>query len=127
MVHEHSQGINEPKLSARPSERVSVSEGFVKIGHLKDFPAGSMKKANLGDEELLVANIEGSIYAITDTCTHRGCSLSDGTMEDGEVICPCHGGRYDLRTGKVVAPPPMRDETSYAVRVDGSDVFVKKS
>jgi len=112
--------------TAELPERFQMSEGFAKIGQLDDFPTKSMKKVSVHDEDVLVANMDGRIYAITDTCTHRGCSLSEGTIEGDEVVCPCHGGRFELRTGKVVAPPPKKDEASFEVQVRGSDVFVKK-
>jgi len=103
-----------------------MSEGLLRIGDLSDFPAGSAKRVSVHEEDVLVANIDGSLYAITDTCTHRGCSLSEGTIEGVEVTCPCHGGRFDLRTGKVVGPPPVKDEAPFEVQVHGSDVFVRK-
>jgi len=103
-----------------------MSEAFVKIGSLDDFPAGSMKKVQVHDEDLLVANISGKIYAIGDKCTHRGCSLSEGTMEGTTVICPCHEGHFDLTTGKVTAPPPKKDASSCEVQLQGSDVLVRK-
>jgi nitrite reductase/ring-hydroxylating ferredoxin subunit len=103
-----------------------MSESFVKIGSLGDFPDGSMKKVQVHDEDVLVAKISGKIYAMGDECTHRGCSLSEGTIEGTTVICPCHEGRFDITTGKVIASPPKRDEPSYEVQLQGSDVLVKK-
>ena len=103
-----------------------MSEAFVKIGSFGDFPAGSMKKVQVHDEEVLVANISGKIYAIGDECTHLGCSLSEGTIEGTTVICPCHEGHFDLTTGKVIAPPPKKDASSYEVQLQGSDVLVRK-
>lgn len=111
---------------ARLPEKIGMSEDFVKIGQLNDFPTSSVRKISVHDEMVLVANIDGTLYAITDTCTHRGCSLSEGTIEGKEVVCPCHGGRFDLTTGKVVGPPPKKAEASFEVRVSGSDVLVKK-
>jgi 3-phenylpropionate/trans-cinnamate dioxygenase ferredoxin component len=99
---------------------------FVKIGSLDTFPAGSKRRVRVGDENVLVANLSGKIYAIGDTCTHRSCSLSDGEIEDSTVICPCHHGRFDIATGKVVGPPPKMDVTTYEVQLQGSDVLVKK-
>ncbi len=98
----------------------------MKIGPFADFPVGSMKKVQVHDEDVLVANISGRLYAIGDVCTHRGCSLSEGTLEGTTVICPCHEGHFDLTTGKVIAPPPKRDESSYEVQLQGSDVLVRK-
>jgi len=103
-----------------------MSEEFVKLGSFDDFPAGSMKKVQVHDEDVLVVNISGKIYAIGDECTHRGCSLSEGTLEGTTIICPCHAGNFDVTTGKVIASPPKRDEPSYEVQLQGSDVLVKK-
>src|SRR3990170_427795 len=103
-----------------------MSEGFVKIGSLTDFPAGSMIKVQVKSEDVLVVNISGKIYAMGDVCTHRGCSLSEGTLEGTKIICPCHAGNFDVTTGKVIASPPKRDEPSYEVQLQGSDVLVKK-
>ena len=99
---------------------------FVKIGSLDTYPAGSKKRVRVSDENVLVANLSGKIYAIGDTCTHRSCSLSDGEIEDSTVICPCHHGRFDIATGKVVGPPPKIDTATYEVQLQGSDVLVKK-
>lgn len=103
-----------------------MSEGFVKIGQSSDFPAGSVKKVHVSGEDVLVANVGGSIYAIADTCTHRGCSLSMGTIEGNVVTCPCHGAHFDVTTGKVVAPPAKTDVVSYEVRLQDSDILVRK-
>ena len=103
-----------------------MSEGFAKVGSLNDFEAGSMRKIQLDGEDVLVANIAGRIYAIADTCTHRGCSLSEGTIEGTEVICPCHSAHFDLTTGKVTAPPAKKDVSSFVVQLQGSDVLVKR-
>jgi 3-phenylpropionate/trans-cinnamate dioxygenase ferredoxin subunit len=110
----------------RSTEGLSISEDFVKIGPLNDFPVGSKKKIQVKDEDIFVANLSGKIYAISDTCTHRGCSLSEGEIQNNEVVCPCHSGRFDLTTGKVIGPPPKRDVSSYEVQLQGSDVLVKR-
>lgn len=103
-----------------------MSEAFTKIGKLSEFAAGSMRKVQVNGEDVLVVNVDGKICAIGNTCTHRGCSLSEGELEGTLVVCPCHGGTFDLTTGKVVKPPPKEDEPSFEVRVQGSDVLVKK-
>ncbi|MQF48842.1 non-heme iron oxygenase ferredoxin subunit [SAR202 cluster bacterium AC-647-N09_OGT_505m] len=76
------------------------------------------------DERILLANVGGQYYAVTDLCTHAECPLSDGDL-DGEVLkCPCHGSQFDVRTGEVVAPPADEPLTLYAVRVEGDDILV---
>jgi 3-phenylpropionate/trans-cinnamate dioxygenase ferredoxin subunit len=102
-------------------------EDFVKVGQLRNFPAGSMRKVQVSGQEVLVANVGGNLYAVTSTCTHRGGPLHEGQLECTVVICPWHGGQFDLKTGKVVSPPPMRDETSFEVKVQDSEVLLKKT
>jgi nitrite reductase/ring-hydroxylating ferredoxin subunit len=103
-----------------------MSEGYVKVGRVDDFPAGSLKKVVFGDEDVLVANVGGKLHALTNTCTHRGGPLDEGELEGSTVTCPWHGGQFDVTTGKVVGPPPVKDEVPFDVRVEGSDVMLKR-
>ncbi len=103
-----------------------MSEGFVKVGQLTDFPVGSLKKVSVTGEDVLVVNVGGTLYAMTNTCTHRGGPLDEGEVEGSTVTCPWHGGQFDVRTAKVVGPPPMRDEVSFEVHVEGAEVLLKR-
>lgn len=105
---------------------IEMSEGYAKVGQVADFPAGSLKKVTVGVDEVVVANVGGKLYAITDKCTHRGGPLNEGELEGNTIICPWHGGKFDVTTGKVVSPPPMKDEVSFSVRIEGTDVLLKK-
>ncbi len=103
-----------------------MSDNYVKVGQLGDFPAGKMKRVRVGGEEVVVANVEGNLYAITAICTHRGGPLEEGELDGRIVICPWHGGQFDLTTGKVVSPPPVKDEVAYEVKIEGSDVLLRR-
>jgi nitrite reductase/ring-hydroxylating ferredoxin subunit len=103
-----------------------MSEGYVKVGQVADFPVGSLQKVVVGGEDVLVVNVGGRLYAMTNTCTHRGGPLHEGELEGNVVICPFHGGQFDVTTGKVISPPAMRDEAAFEVRIAGSDVLLKK-
>jgi nitrite reductase/ring-hydroxylating ferredoxin subunit len=105
---------------------IEMSEGYVKVGRVTDFPAGSLKKVAVGVDEVIVTTVGGKLYAITNKCTHRGGPLNEGELEGSTIICPWHGGKFDLTTGKVVSPPPMKDEASFTVKIEGSDVLLKK-
>ena len=98
---------------------------FVRVGQLTDFPPGSLKMVEVGGKHVLVANMAGELFAIENTCTHRGGPLNEGTLEGKVVTCPWHGGQFDVTTGKVVGPPPGTDEPAYSVKVQGNDVMIK--
>ncbi len=59
-----------------------------------------------------------------DTCTHQDASLADGWLEGCEVECPLHGSRFDLRTGKVDAPPAKLPVRTHHVVVQNGTVYV---
>ena len=98
---------------------------FVRVGQLTDFPSGSLKMVEIAGKQVLVVNVAGKLFAIENTCTHRGGPLNEGTLEDNVVTCPWHGGQFDVTTGKVVGPPPRTDELTYSVRIQGNDVMIK--
>lgn len=64
---------------------------------------GGMKRVEVEGKGVLVARLGERFYAIGDKCTHMGCSLSEGTLEGSVVTCPCHGTRFDVTTGEVIA------------------------
>ncbi len=70
-------------------------------------------------------NLDGEIYAIDNDCTHVGGPLSLGRVKDGEVECPWHGSRFDIRTGEVRLFPAKEDVATYQVRITGDDVEVE--
>jgi 3-phenylpropionate/trans-cinnamate dioxygenase ferredoxin subunit len=74
---------------------------------------------------VLLANVDGTIYAIDNTCTHMGCSLSDGKLDGSVLRCACHGSRFDVTTGAVVGGPAEKPVRSYPVEVDGDHVKVE--
>lgn len=72
-------------------------------------------------------NLDGAIYAIEDVCTHDGGPLVEGRVVNGcEVQCPRHGARFNIRNGTAVAFPAFEPTRSYAVRVEGNDVWMEQ-
>jgi len=66
------------------------------------------------------------IFAIHDRCSHRGCSLSQGEVEGEEIVCACHGSRFDLRNGAVVGGPATSAQPSFQVRLEEGRVEVRR-
>jgi nitrite reductase/ring-hydroxylating ferredoxin subunit len=79
----------------------------------------------VGGEHIAVARIADSLYGFGDTCTHAGCSLAAGRLEDTIVTCPCHGSQFDVTTGDVVRGPAQRPVRSYAVRVENGALQIE--
>jgi nitrite reductase/ring-hydroxylating ferredoxin subunit len=96
----------------------------VKITSVKDLPPGKMLGFESQDKAILVANIDGNYYAIGNICMHEGCTLSEGTLIDEKIICPCHGLTYDVRTGAVLKEPAEKPEPAFKLKVDGGQIFL---
>ena len=73
---------------------------------------------------ITLANVAGTIFAIDDTCTHRGCSLGDGKLDGSTIQCACHGSRFDVTSGAVVRGPAEDPVRSYPVHVANGEVQV---
>ena len=98
---------------------------FIKVAHTADLASGAAKCVEVAGKKLALFNLEGSFYALDDTCTHRGGPLCEGEVAGEEVTCPWHGAVYNVKTGAVLRPPAPRDVASYPVRVQGSYVEVE--
>ena len=70
---------------------------------------------------VLVRSSSGQVHAFSAICTHQGCPVS--TIADGTIDCPCHGSKFDLATGKVVAGPAPRPLPPVAVAVRDGEVY----
>ena len=68
--------------------------------------------------------LEDGIYALDDICSHEYSRLSEGEIWDGEVYCPKHGSRFDIRNGQVRSFPAMVPVNSYPVRVEDGTVYI---
>ena len=77
-------------------------------------------------EGAALVDVGGLLRAFDDRCTHRGCSLAEGTVDASSVTCPCHRGRFDLATGVALDGPPVEPIRIRVVRLDGDRVFVER-
>ena len=86
-----------------------------------------MKLVVSGPLMLGVFNIDGELYAVEDRCSHDDGPLVEGDWEPEEavVICPRHGSRFDIRTGRPLTLPAFEPVATYEVRVE--DGLVKVS
>jgi 3-phenylpropionate/trans-cinnamate dioxygenase ferredoxin subunit len=84
-----------------------------------------MKMVVADQERLLLVNMAGTFYVLSDTCGHDWASLSRGTLEGHVVVCPRHFARYDVCTGRLLNGPLADDIPVYEVRIEEDTVYVK--
>lgn len=98
---------------------------LVKVATIDEMADERVKCVEVEGQKIALFDVEGEFYALSDTCTHRGGPLSEGDLAGGEVTCPWHGARFDVRTGAVIGPPASIDVKSYPVKVTGKDVLIE--
>ena len=76
-------------------------------------------------KEIAIFRLEDGIYAIDNSCSHEYSPLCDGLIVGGDVCCPKHGSRFDIRTGAVKDFPATRPVAIYEVKVEDGVVWVK--
>ncbi len=97
---------------------------YTKIADAADLPPGTAMSADSGGAKVALFNVEGTVYAISDECTHVGGPLSQGTVDGTTVTCPLHGATFDLTTGNVTGPPAASSVTRYEVRMEGGEIQI---
>ena len=109
-----------------PPKKMPVRDPFVAVATLQQVPQGAAHLVEIDDVRVALFNLQGTLYAIEDTCTHDGGPLVEGTLvNEHEVKCPRHGARFDVRTGAALSFPAIRPTRSLAVRVEGDQIFVE--
>ena len=98
---------------------------FIKVAMVGDMARGEARRVEAGGKRIALFNIDGTFYAIDDTCTHRGGPLSEGMVLGAEVTCPWHGAVFNVTSGAALGAPAPRDVARYAVRVEGEDIKVE--
>ncbi|MXZ21917.1 MAG: non-heme iron oxygenase ferredoxin subunit [Caldilineaceae bacterium SB0665_bin_25] len=102
-------------------------EDFVRVAAAEDIPPGESLLVELEGIRIAVFNLDGDYYAIEDVCTHDGGPLVEGeVLNGGQVECPRHGARFDIRTGEALSMPAFEPTPSYEVQVDGGDIYLEK-
>ncbi|MBD5655411.1 MAG: non-heme iron oxygenase ferredoxin subunit [Candidatus Eremiobacteraeota bacterium] len=94
------------------------------VARISQIPSGTTKRVEVSGEAVLLCNVEGTIYAIEDVCSHDGGELDQGTLEGCRVECPRHGAYFDVTNGAALTFPAVLPIRTFPVRVDGDEIFV---
>jgi 3-phenylpropionate/trans-cinnamate dioxygenase ferredoxin component len=90
-----------------------------------DIEPGEFALLETDDLTAAVFNVDDSLYAIEDVCTHDGAELAGGPIDGDQIVCPRHGARFCLRTGRALSPPAYEAIQTFPVRVHNGRVEVE--
>ena len=91
-----------------------------------DLEEGEMQACKVFDARVAVANVGGRFYAFDDTCTHEGCSLAEGDLEETILTCSCHGSQFDVTSGALVRGPAQEPVKSHDTRVEDGTLEIER-
>ena len=90
---------------------------FTEIAPADSLPEGERMFIEAAGTSIVIFNLAGKLFAIGDVCSHDNGPVGDGEIEENEIICPRHGARFDIRSGKATSLPAVVDIPSYPVRI----------
>jgi nitrite reductase/ring-hydroxylating ferredoxin subunit len=102
-------------------------EGFQKVANKNDIKEGGLLGVELEGNNIVLAMVNGQVFAMDATCSHQGGPLDEGQLEAYNLTCPWHYAVFDVRNGKVSDRTVWaKNQTSYPTRVDNStgDILV---
>jgi len=98
---------------------------WVKVAQVGELAPGQKKQIDLDGVAVALFNVGGQYYAIEDVCTHDGAPLAQGRFNENYIICPRHGARFDVCTGKALTMPAVEPVETYLVKIEDNDILVE--
>lgn len=78
----------------------------------------------INGNNIMVTKINGEFYAVENCCTHENLPISGGQIFDGQIQCPHHGARFDIKTGKATQFPAVVELKTYKIKIENDDVLI---
>ena len=105
--------------------RTRAEPRWARVAAVSEVPAGGLRAVSTDRGPVVLANVDGDIYALEDRCSHQDYPLSAGELEDGELECTFHGARFDVCTGRALQLPAITPVRSYQVDVRDGDIYIR--
>ncbi len=96
---------------------------FIEAAQLVDIPLGTSKLVRIANKDVALFNVDGTIYAMDDSCAHAGSSLAAGELKGKMLRCRGHGMMYDVTNGFVDGVPGF-GVRSYPVKIEAGKVLI---
>ena len=98
---------------------------WIRVADVGDCPPGTLLEVEAGPELIVLANVDGNLYALENRCSHQDLPLSDGELDGDRLECLYHGAEFDVCTGKAMGLPAVKPVETYAVELRGQEIYVR--
>jgi naphthalene 1,2-dioxygenase ferredoxin component len=90
-----------------------------------DLPSDDVIGVAVAGKDIAIYTVGDEVFATDNLCTHGHARLCDGFLEDHEIECPLHQGKFDVRDGRPTCEPAIEPLRTYPVRIEGLRVFLQ--
>ena len=97
---------------------------FHKIATTDEVAPGEAKQYTVEERPVALCNVDGEFHAFEDICTHQFAYLTEGGLEDGKIVCPLHGAKFDVKSGKALTLPAVKPVPKHEAKVEDGNVYV---
>ncbi|MGI9627618.1 MAG: non-heme iron oxygenase ferredoxin subunit [Longimicrobiales bacterium] len=111
--------------STDSSGAAELGAEWARVCALDEVPVGELKAIQTESERIVLANVEGDLYALEDQCSHQDLPLSAGELEGTSLECIFHGAKFDVCTGRATQLPAVRPVKTFEVRVEEGAVYLR--
>ncbi len=98
------------------SEKTNDLE-FIRIVKASDIPEGERLVLEINNLPIVIFNVSGELMATGDLCSHDEGPIGDGDIDGDQIVCPRHGARFDLHTGKALTLPAVEGIPVYPIQI----------
>jgi 3-phenylpropionate/trans-cinnamate dioxygenase ferredoxin subunit len=106
--------------SVQPAENLE----FIEISPVSELANGERLFVDIANKSIVIFNIAGQYFAIGDVCSHDDGPVGDGVIEGNNIVCPRHGGEFEISTGRAVQLPAVVDIPAYPVKIIDGNIFI---
>ncbi|HWB53321.1 MAG TPA: DUF2231 domain-containing protein [Tepidisphaeraceae bacterium] len=129
MIYQDGVGVGRHRRSGKAPVRTITPIGrrddYVVVAKIEDLEDRQTLRVDIDGTIVAVARVDGQYYAFQEFCTHRFGPLSEGCFKDGQVMCPWHRSKFDMRTGNVTQSPAKSSINVYDVQVRDGQILVR--
>jgi thiosulfate dehydrogenase (quinone) large subunit len=127
--HSHTPGTSSASTTTSASSTAAgpaatgVPRGAVKVGAASQLPVGqgaTYSDPGDGQPDIVVRLSDGRLVAHSAVCTHAGCTVA---YQGGQIVCPCHGSRFNAQTGAVITGPAVTPLASRKVIQHAGEIY----
>ena len=100
---------------------------FRVIARLGEVPLNGMRAFVVDGREIVVCHTRDGVFALDNICTHAHARLCEGRLRATRLVCPLHGGSFDVRDGRVLGAPAEVALATHSVRIVADTIEVALS